>query len=622
MRLKIALTKVTGTPDHSGWSQVHDFEPEDKEKLTLRGRLLAVIATKGAKNESDGVILGREILARLHEEYFGKKDVSAFHALKEAVDKVIREFSVDWEGVEIAAATYVKDVVYTAVGGGGEASLFRDKMLAKILVSQKEQAVAASGYPKEGDVLLLGTSAFFKVFTEEVIRASLKTGDLNKASESWAATAHSVKDSGTIAGVAILFSSDKNLTQLLPSQKITPVKTKINTQKTKLILLIDKLLEKLPSPKIYIKRKEEDLAEAKRRKTVLSAGFILLILLIISIGFGIKQKLDKDKRAKYEERLTRAVHQFDEAVKLVSINPERARELFTESFGLVEELTNEGVKDEKLKELKEKLKEKEGEILGEYRLEAELFLDLSLLSSGFKPSQMDATNERILILDKEGKKLVTVDIFSKKTEVVAGPEQIDKVDQVFGYADRVFFANDEGVFEVNKKIDKVIEADWQGQVLVKAYAGNIYVLDKADSKIYRYAGTASGFGSKNLWFSKDVDLDLSQVDFMAIDGSIWLATPEADVLKFNQGVRQTFKLKGVFPEIKNLKAIYTNEELKGLYLFEEGRIVVVNKEGEFLASYLNDQLKDSFSLAVSEAEKKVFFLEDEKLYFLPLRHLK
>ncbi len=156
----VTKATLTGSPDSSGWAQVHDFLPDDEEKQKLRGHLFAVVATGKSDEGVDAVSAGRELLSRLHEEYFGELTLTPFNALKSAIEKVIKEFSETWGNVEIAAISYMGDVVYSAVGGGAEISVFRNGMLAKILTSSAGQAASASGYPKESDMLILGTKLF------------------------------------------------------------------------------------------------------------------------------------------------------------------------------------------------------------------------------------------------------------------------------------------------------------------------------------------------------------------------------------------------------------------------------------------------------------------------------
>ena len=203
--LEISSAKLTGNPDPSGWAQVHQFSPQEEDKLLARGQLFAVISTTRHEEGVDSVVAGRELLSRLHEEYFGQIATPAFAALKEAVEKVIEEFTASWGEVEIAAAVYLNGVVYSVVGGGAQAVLFRDGMLAKILESNGEKAISASGYPKAGDTFLLATSNFFATLSTGVIRAALEGQDPGGAVEALAPYIHSRDKTGSVGAVILGF---------------------------------------------------------------------------------------------------------------------------------------------------------------------------------------------------------------------------------------------------------------------------------------------------------------------------------------------------------------------------------------------------------------------------------
>ena len=55
--IKLTPAKLTGSPDASGWAQVHEFKPQDLEKFNLRGHFLAVIATSSPKELGVNAVL-------------------------------------------------------------------------------------------------------------------------------------------------------------------------------------------------------------------------------------------------------------------------------------------------------------------------------------------------------------------------------------------------------------------------------------------------------------------------------------------------------------------------------------------------------------------------------------
>lgn len=215
----LTSAKLTGNPGESGWSQVHEFKPEDEEKLAKRGHLFAVISTGEQKEGVDSVVVGREFLSRLHEEYFGKLDISAFNALKKAIETVIEEFSESWGGVEIAAAASLNGIVYSAAGGGASVYIFRKGMLAPILKSKKEEVISASGHPQVKDQIVLATSGFTKDIGEGVVKGALESGSPAEAVESFAPMVHSKDATGSVGVCVIGFEKEEALAEIQMEEK-------------------------------------------------------------------------------------------------------------------------------------------------------------------------------------------------------------------------------------------------------------------------------------------------------------------------------------------------------------------------------------------------------------------
>ncbi len=628
-KFRVKSSKLTANPGEGGWAQVHEFKPEDKEKLALRGHLFAVVATSKQEEGVDSVVLGREVLARLHEEYFGKTKLKAFNALKNAIEKVINEFTESLGQVEIAAAVLLQDVVYSAAGGGSQAVIFREGMLAKILVSKKGEAVSASGYPQEDDIFLLGTASLFESLGEGVIKAALTSGNPQEIVESLAPAVHSKKEGGNLGLVVIKFEKDKILEIGRPgkeSKEKPPVKDlKISPSPLlqKVMNKVSAIKIKFPKKRIYVRREEVEVEVVQKRKVAVSIGAILVILLVVSIGFGIRQKKISETRSRYEGRLTEAQHEFEEAIRLFSLNPERARELFIHSRNLSEELLREGVSDHDLDELKKNLEQNRDYILGEYKIEPELFIDISLLSEGFIGDDLAASVDQLFVLDKNGKRIVQVSVDTKRTEVVAGPEQIDEVDDIAAYAERVFILNSSGVFEVGEEKKRVVDTDWEGEVLCYTYAGNLYILEKGSSEIWRYPGTGETFSSRQRWLAPGVEPDLGNIFSWTIDGSIWFLSETGGIFKYTRGNQDSLTIAGVAPNLSSPSAIYTNEELEFVYILEKEnqRVVVIDKEGKYKAQYLDEVIGEAKNLAVSEEEGKIIFLTETKLYSIEAKHL-
>ena len=628
MKLATTSSKLTGTPDESGWSQVHEFRPNDAEKLKVRGVLFAVISTEKISEGVDGVVFGREIIGRLHEEYFGKLETSAFYALKAAVEKVSKEFGGEKGKIEIAAVSYVSDVIYSAACGGAKVMIYRTGMLAEILDS-KEKVVSASGYPKEGDVLICASNLFFKSIPLGTIKASVSGKDVGYAAERLAPSVRASNVQGRLGVVFVRFAKTvDDKTPVFAKQK--PYKKEaVDKKKTretfKLSTLFSSVLKKLPktsSKRIYVRSQTENLEEVQSRKTAFTVGFVILILLVVSIVFGVKQKTENERRKEYESVFLSAKHEFEEANEIFSLNPQRARELFLQSKQKISGLVSEDNGDEELNSLWDAIQQNEGVILGEYNLEPKLFIDLTLQSDDFYGTDLSVSNETFFVLDKDAEKALSVVVESKKTQILAGPSLIDDAKHIASYSDRAFILSNEMVFEIGDEKRDLIEKDWEGDVMPYAYTGNFYLLDKDESEIYRYSGVGLDFSFKSSWLNESVDMNFGDVISWTIDGNIWMLTETGEILRFSMGNRVSFLAKGLSPSFTNPKQIFTHEELDYLYILDpqNRRVVVLDKEGEFKAQYVSDTIKEAVDFGISEEHKKIIILTPGKLLEIELRH--
>lgn len=620
--LEVTSAKLTGSPGVSGWSQIHEFTPEDPDKLRARGKLFAVVATSRVQDAGvDTIATGRELIARIHEAYYGDITLKPFNALRLAVEKVVEEFGNSWGDVEIAACSWVGGVVYSAAVGGAEVTVSRKGILGTILRSTDTKTIQASGFPQEGDNILLATKKFHEAVPLGIIKAGLESGNPEVSIETFGPRVHS-EGNGSLAAVVIRFGqkSEKVVNLSTPNQVNAQLKSDVF--KINILDFFTRLSKKLPQRQIYVKPTVDDEVVSQNKKTTFSIALILLVILGVSIAFGVRQKKINDTRGTYESLLSSAEQDVSEAIALASISPDRSRELFYESDQKLREVEGMEIKDPKVVDLRKKIDEARAQVLGEYIVGEELFLDLSLLSSGFKSDELAASAGAFYILDKSGKRIVSVEISSKKSRVLAGPNILDEVRGIAAYEGRVFVLSGDGVYEIETGKTKVIDSTWSGEVLIRAFAGNIYVLDKVANNIYRYAGQGSTFGSQQNWLAGGTNADFSNAVSWIIDGSVYVLYPNSKISKFSLGSPQSFSIKSVVPQIGSINSIFTSDENEYIYLLDSAgkRIVVVDKKGVYKAQYKNELIGSASNMVVSEVDKKIIILVGDKLYSMNTAH--
>jgi hypothetical protein len=305
---------------------------------------------------------------------------------------------------------------------------------------------------------------------------------------------------------------------------------------------------------------------------------------------------------------------------LASVSSDRSRELFADSEQKLNQIKAMNVDDPKVEALSKKIDASRAAVLGEYKEVPQMFLDLTLLSSGFKGDTVSFSGGAIYVLDKAGQRIVSVDISTKKSLVVAGPSVLSSAQFLAAYEDKVFVLEGDGIYEVDSGNNKVIDKTWSGDALISAFAGNLYVLDKSGGAIYRFEGQNGTFPDKQNWLSPGTNVNFADVNQMAIDGSVYALYPNSKVLKFSQGSPQNFNVTGAVPEIGNINALYAGPDNQYLYLLDRAgeRVVVTDKKGVYKAQYVDPQISSAINLVASEADKKIILLTGDKLYSIDI----
>ena len=542
-KLQLQLAKIVGSSTVKEWSQIHTFLPEEKEKLTSRGQLLAVISLTGLGKGVETTVAGREVIARLHEEYYGQLEGRPFVQLKKAASRIKTEVGEEAE-VEIVAAALVGEILFLAISGNGQIFLRRQGEISLLLSGTKEKIVTASGPLQDGDLLLLGSKSFFRLVSQETIQAALATESVEEAAEILRPTVHGQEESGAAAALIIKSASWRTS-----------------------------------------RRKERKVIfrPAKRsKKTLSTVALILLFLLMVSLVLGIKQR----------RHLAREGQEKEAIQKEIQAPP----------------------------------------VFREHQVEPRLFFDLELIKAEAKASDFAFSGGQLIILDQTKAAVYSLDLAKKKSAIIAGGEAIKTGSQIAVFGAKIFVLTEEGIVQTsleNKKQELVIkqEGEWGEVVDLRAFAGNLYLLDKDArppdwrSQVWKYSAIEGGFGPRQAWLKSEGKSDFSQAVSMAINGAIWILKADGTIEKYIRGLRDNFGVIGLDKPFSSPTALYTDDDQEHLFILDQGnaRVVVLKKSGEYEASYLSEKIKETTGLVAWEKEKKIFLLGRSKIYEIEMR---
>ncbi len=626
----VKIAKLVGSPDQNSWSQVHSFIPEDEEKRKKRGILLAVFSLSDEEG-AEAVATGRELLSRFHEEYFGETETKVFTRLETAITKIDEEFTRPERNLEIVACVIVEDLAYLAVKGKGKILLKRNSAFQTLVEGDEIEIKTASGQIKEGDLILLGTSFLFQIFPEGRLRAALANETPEEVVEAMAPTILGQKEMARTSSLVALIEKEKKEVEFEPIEDKAekPPLASFKIQPRALLKGIKERLSQVPLklPKgvsrVYLRQKEREL---KQKKMILTVAVILIILLGVSVVFGSRTREMSQKKQKFEEISSQIETAIQEGGALGELNPVKAKESLLQAQGLVNELEELAVEKERLAEIKSRFEQILATVVKEHELtEVPVYYDLSLVRDQGRGEKMALYHDQGVILDPQGKRLFGFNLSRKSIDVLAGGDDLEGASLATIYSDRAYILTDKGILEIeteSKKTNLVIEKDeeWGKIVGLGAYGSNLYLVSK-EGMIWRYPSSESGFGAKQEWFGSGVSPDLSAVISMGIDGSIWLLKEDGKVLKFTQGAPDAFGYSGLDKDLEKPQALYNDDEIENLYLLDRGntRILVLAKSGEYRGQYLWPGMNQANDLVVSEAEKKILLLVNDKVYVIEIK---
>ncbi|TEU14708.1 MAG: hypothetical protein E3J21_15070 [Anaerolineales bacterium] len=402
--------------------------------------------------------------------------------------------------------------------------------------------------------------------------------------------------------------------------------------------------EQVPARRVAQARRPRAAAEAKGNKVMIALAIAIPLIVALLVGVVYLQ-WGKAREARFTELVEQA--ETKHALALNASDKPTARGLLHEAQVLLTEAHTLEPEDPKVDKLHEKIQDTLDEInnvVPLYWIGALQKYD----DPGSDPGRVTLSGIDIYVLDKGTDrvyKYLLNEVGDGLQDLDVDPVLLRKGDQrgdivVSDLVDMVWMSVGSGRQTSNLLVlesgGSLLEYDpvfglavlpvgdkdkWRYPQLIGSYFGNFYLLDSQSNQIFKYLPTADGGYSNppELWFQ--IDVDLTGVVDMAIDGYIYLLYADGRILKFMGGELEPFELTELDEPLRGPTAIFTgpDEETKFLYVADAGnrRIVQFSKEGQFIRQFraaepgVFDQLKN---LHVDEIGSKLYVLSGNTLY--------
>ena len=613
--------KIVSTPTEESGSWIHIFSPQSlnqKEKLDKRGQLLAVISLNNFRTEGEIAVVGKEIISRLQEEYYGDLSESAFKHLQTSVNKVVAETKEESFLLSIGAVVILGGVLYAVVNDGGKLIIHRQGEISPIL-SEKD---VLSGYLQPGDNFLLGSSDFFRLVDEGNLKNALRSSP-QEGVEILAPLVHEQQTGGAAAVIFRVFQKPKEEEKELSSSEVVNVSKKtssfsvlFSSIKDKVFSCLELGMRQIKKRAIYLKTNKEK--SFRSQKNLMSLALILLALLAVSVFFGMRQReklgLDKEAQVLFKQ----AQMKKEEGEALLNLNLAKSRQLLLESKDLIDQM-NKDLKNQQFLQFKEELEKVLSEILQEHEVTGKPLFDLEIIKAEAFGNRLSFLSDRLIILDKKQNSVYSLGMQGEGSVILAGGEKLKEASLLTVAGEKVYILGKEGILKAGKTSELLLEKDsqWSTILDMKGFANNLYLLD-AQGEIWKYPFLETEFGSKQRWLKEAVDLDKALS--MTIDGSVWVLLSDGNILRFTQGSLNYFKITGLEKDFSNASLIYTDFDAQNLYILDKGnsRVVVIDKSGEYKAGYHWSEISQANDLLVLEDEGEIFLLMGSKVFTLNL----
>ena len=190
---------------------------------------------------------------------------------------------------------------------------------------------------------------------------------------------------------------------------------------------------------------------------------------------------------------------------------------------------------------------------------------------------------------------------------------------LFGQSGKIYLYNSNTNDHSAYLIDPIIPVEKIKDV--KNFFSIFYILNVEQGNIAKYSLSQikQGVIKGSNWLSKSVE-ELKNAQSMAIDGSIYILSSDGLITRYYRGEKaEDIKPLLEKPLGKDSK-IFIEFDFDNFYISDpkNKRLIVLNKQGEIINQYVNDEFANLKDFWVTDDEKEVYLLCKKKVYILKL----
>lgn len=576
----------------------------------------AVIDSAGSHAREEGHALMEELKKKLDTKHI--IDLTHFD---QTIEEVFHAHKVP-HSVSFAAGIVLDNILYLKTKGTGKIFIRRGDQCAVLI----EGNHSASGHIQNGDSFLFSNEAFDHITGGiDKIKGYMQEENLHDMIEEISPLLKSKDDHGAVA-LFVRFE-DTDVHEEAEPIYARPVDPEPETAEGPEEEQQEPTGEKpkRESPFKFFGTIKAKLAERQERmgkRNIITIGVValLLIILIWSVGLGYKRRSAAEKEKKITATRELVTQKLDQAEEVAFLNLSRSESLISEAKQEVDKLESEvGAEEKGVQDLKKLVSDRENQITKKDEKKPEEFYDMALEDKQAKGNRMYLDEDTAAILDNTNGVVYLLSLQKKSLEKRKA-SKAKSATAVAVYDGNVFlFVPGDGIYKITADGEgkKVIENDseWGEIKNMYVYNGNIYVLDREKSNVYKYVAIEDGYAEKSQYF-KSTTPSFKDADSIMIDSSIYIDL-KSRIVKYTAGNTDAFQ-NGIPDQDVDITKVYTDKNVTALYAWDKskGTVYVLGKDGSYQKQVKAVVLAQADDIVVYE--DNVFALQGQKIYSIAL----
>lgn len=228
------------------------------------------------------------------------------------------------------------------------------------------------------------------------------------------------------------------------------------------------------------------------------------------------------------------------------------------------------------------------------------------------------------VANADGKSIVRIDLANRSaTSISLGTDAGPVVATIPGNGRTLFITQDGKAFSLTNGGSEAKEVAWSGAPTstrdAVVYGGRLYALDPANSQIWRYNASGSGFSGKAAYI-KAAGAPLGDATALAIDSAVYALKNDGTLVRFLTGAQEGFGLGDVTPAVRAASGLWTDVDMPAIIVADpaDKRLLIYGKDGQLAAQLTAPQFTAPKDLSVDYAAKRALVVDGNRLLLVPL----